>query len=124
MSAGRGSELARPTLSGLPHQRTSLRQADRRRGSMSAALMSMVGNVPEYANGRQLAAKFGLVPGQYSSSGKTRLGCITTAGDPYARTLLVLDARAVLNIATNKTDSLSRGTVRLRECRSYWKVVH
>ena len=55
--------------------------------------------------------------------GKTRLGRITKAGDAYIRSLLVLGARAVLNAATNKTDSLSRWALALRERRGYWKAV-
>ena len=41
-------------------------------------------------------AWLGLVPRQYSSGGKSRLGQITKAGDPYLRSLLVLGARSVL----------------------------
>jgi transposase len=89
----------------------------------STALVAMIGNASEFANGRQLAAWLGLVPGQYSSGGKTRLGRITKAGDSYIRSLLVLGARAVLNAASNKTDSLSRWAVQLRERRGYWKAV-
>jgi transposase len=89
----------------------------------STALVAMIGNASEFDNGRQLAAWLGLVPGQYSSGGKTRLGRITKAGDPYVRSLLVLGARAVLNAATNKTDSISRWALGLRERRGYWKAV-
>jgi len=89
----------------------------------STALVAMIGNASEFDNGRQLAAWLGLVPGQYSSGGKTRLGRITKAGDPYVRSLLVLGARAVLNAATTKTDSLSRWALDLRERRGYWKAV-
>ena len=89
----------------------------------STALVAMLGNASEFDNGRQLAAWLGLVPGQYSSGGKTRLGRITKAGDPYVRSLLVLGARAVLNAAANKTDSLSRWALGLRERRGYWKAV-
>ena len=77
----------------------------------------MIGNASEFDNGRQLAAWLGMVPGQYSSGGKTRLGRITKAGDPYVRSLLVLGARAVLNAAANKTDLPSRWALDLRERR-------
>ncbi len=89
----------------------------------AADAAAMIGNASEFDNGRQLAAWLGLVPGQYSSGGKTRLGRITKAGDPYVRSLLVLGARAVLNAAANKTDSLSRWALDLRERRGYWKAV-
>jgi transposase len=89
----------------------------------ATALVAMVGNAREFDSGRQLAAWLGLVPGQYSSGGKTRLGRITKAGDAYLRSLLVLGARAVLNAATHKTDSLSRWAMQLRQRRGYWKAV-
>jgi transposase len=89
----------------------------------ATAIVAMVGNAAEFDSGRQFAAWLGLVPGQYSSGGKTRLGRITKAGDAYLRSLLVLGARAVLNAAPNKADSLSRWAVKLRERRGYWKAV-
>jgi transposase len=70
-----------------------------------------------------LAAWLGLVPGQYSSGGKQRLGRITKAGDSYLRTLLILGARAVLASSKNKTDRLSRWAQGVAERRGYWKAV-
>ena len=72
---------------------------------------------------RQLSAWLGLVPGQYSSGGKARLGHITKAGDPYLRSLLVLGARAVLQLAKNKADPVSRWVNALAERRGYWRAV-
>jgi transposase len=89
----------------------------------ATALVAMVGNGAEFSSGRQLAAWLGLVPGQYSSGGKTRLGRITKAGDAYVRSLLVLGARAALNAAAGKTDSLSCWALKLAERRGYWKAV-
>jgi transposase len=89
----------------------------------ATALVATVGNASEFDSGRQLAAWLGLVPGQYSSGGKTRLGSITKAGDAYLRGLLVIGARAVLNAAAKKTDSLSRWAVALQARRGYWKAV-
>ncbi len=63
----------------------------------ATALVAMVGNGQEFQARRQLSAWLGLVPGQYTSGGKARLGRITKAGDAYLRSLLVLGARAVLN---------------------------
>ena len=70
----------------------------------ATALLSTIGNGRDFKCGRQLCAWLGLVPGQYSSGGKQRLGRITKAGDPYLRSLLVLGARAVLAAAKNKSD--------------------
>ena len=89
----------------------------------ATAIVAMVGNAREFDSGRQFAAWIGLVPGQYSSGGKARLGRITKAGDAYLRSLLVLGARAVLNAAAGKTDSLSRWALAVRERRGYWKAV-
>ena len=93
-------------------------------GSTTAsALVSTIGNARDFRNGRQLAAWLGLVPGQHSSGGKTRLGSITKAGDAYLRTLLVLGAKAVLATAKSKHDRLSRWALALEERRGYWKAV-
>lgn len=89
----------------------------------ATALLAMVGNGADFRNGRQFSAWLGLVPGQYSSGGKMRLGRITKAGDPYLRSLLVLGARAVLQAAKEKTDRVSRWAVALAERRGYWKAV-
>jgi transposase len=89
----------------------------------ATALVAMVGNAREFSCGRQFAAWIGLVPGQYSSGGKARLGRITKAGDPYLRSLLVMGARAVLNAAKNKSDSISRWALAVQQRRGYWKAV-
>lgn len=89
----------------------------------ATAIVAMVGNATEFDSGRQFAAWLGLVPGQYSSGGKTRLGRITKAGDAYLRTMLILGARAVLAAAKNKTDGLSHWATALEQRRGYWKAV-
>ncbi len=89
----------------------------------ASAMLAMIGNGHEFKCGRQFAAWLGLVPGQYSSGGKARLGRITKAGDPYMRSLLVLGARSVLNRARDQTDSLSRWALALAERRGYWRAI-
>ena len=89
----------------------------------ATALIAMIGNAHEFHNGRQLSAWLGLVPGQYSSGGKARLGRITKAGDAYLRSLLIMGARAVLHAAKQKSDSISRWAVALAERRGYWRAV-
>jgi transposase len=89
----------------------------------ATAIVASVGNAREFDSGRQFAAWLGLVPGQYSSGGKIRLGRITKAGDAYLRGLLVIGARAVLNAAKGKSDSLSRWAVQVQQRRGYWKAV-
>ncbi len=89
----------------------------------ATTLMSTIGNGRDFKCGCQLSAWLGLVPGQYSSGGKARLGHITKAGDPYLRSLLVLGARAVLQLAKNKADPVSRWANALAERRGYWRAV-
>jgi len=89
----------------------------------ATALVAMIGNGHDFKSGRQLSAWIGLVPGQYSSGGKTRLGRITKSGDAYLRSLLIMGARAVLNAAKDKTDSVSRWAVALAQRAGYWKAV-
>lgn len=91
--------------------------------TIASAMTAMIGRGQEFQCGRQLAAWIGLVPGQYSSGGKQRLGRITKAGDPYLRMLLILGARAVLQSARNKTDPVSRWAVQLAARVGYWKAI-
>ena len=80
----------------------------------ATALLASIGNGHEFKNGRQLAAWLGLVPGQYSSGGKPKLGRITKQGDRYIRTLLILGAKSVLATASEKTDRFSQWVQALR----------
>lgn len=89
----------------------------------ASALVASIGSGHDFSNGRQLAAWIGLVPGQYSSGGKMRLGRITKAGDAYLRSLLVLGARSILAGLGNKQDGFSRWARNLQERRGYWKTV-
>lgn len=70
-----------------------------------------------------MAAWIGLVPGQYRSGGKARLGRITKAGDSYLRSLLVMGARAILSGFGDKQDRFSRCARGLVKRRDYWKAV-
>lgn len=89
----------------------------------ATALVAMIGRGQEFRCGRQLSAWLGLVPGQYSSGGKQRLGRITKAGDPYLRMLLILGARSVLQNAVTKSDAVSRWAVQLAARVGYWKAI-
>jgi transposase len=109
------------------HVRTNAlaRRAQTRQGIgpiTASALVATVGNGHDFKNGRQFAAWLGLVPRQYSTGGKTRLGHITRRGDPYLRTLLVMGARAVLQRAARLTDPLSRWALAVQERRGYHRA--
>jgi len=88
----------------------------------ASALVATVGNGYDFKNGRQFAAWLGLVPSQYSTGGKTRLGHITKRGDPYLRTLFVMGARSVLQRAQRETDPLSRWARAVQGRRGYHRA--
>jgi transposase len=101
------------------------RRAQRRQGVgpiTASALVATVGNGHDFKNGRQFAAWLGLVPRQYSTGGKTRLGHITKRGDPYLRTLFVMGARSVLQRAARETDPLSRWAQAVHTRRGYHRA--
>ena len=54
----------------------------------ASALTASIASGHEFLNGRQFAAWLGLVPRQYSTGGKTRLGRITKRGDAYSESAL------------------------------------
>ena len=89
----------------------------------ASALTASIASGHEFVDGRQFAAWLGLVPRQYSTGGKARLGRITKRGDAYLRTLLMLGARAVLQSAAHKTDRLSRWAMALRARRGYHRAI-
>jgi transposase len=92
-------------------------------GQISAtAILASVGDAKVFANGRQFAAWLGLVPRQYSSGGKSRLGRITKRGNVYLRTLLIHGARAALRFSAGRTDPRNRWAQALQERRGYNKA--
>jgi transposase len=87
------------------------------------AIVATVGNAREFKNGRQFAAWIGLVPGQYSTGGRTRLGHISKRGDAYLRNLLVQGARSVLQTAPAHQDRFSRWVLELQARRGYYRTM-
>ena len=85
----------------------------------ATALVATVGDARQFKNGRQFAAWLGLVPRQYSTGGKVRLGRITKQGDVYLRTLLIHGTRAVLARLHERTDRGSSWARSLIERRGY-----
>ena len=73
----------------------------------ASALSAEVADARVFRNGRQLSAYLGLVPRQFSTGGKTRLGSITKRGDRYLRQLLVHGARSVIRHLGDKQDRTS-----------------
>lgn len=69
----------------------------------ASALISAIGNVNIFKNGRHLAAWLGLVPRQHSSGNKQVLLGISKRGDKYLRTLLIHGARAFISFTKNRS---------------------
>lgn len=74
----------------------------------ASALVAQVNEARHLNNGRELAARQGLVPRHCGTGGKARMGHMSKAGDGYVRTLLIHGARCVLRHAAGKSDRLSR----------------
>jgi transposase len=93
----------------------------------ASAVVATVGNAHDYRNGRQFAAWLGLVPCQYSSGGKRKLGSITRRGDAYLRALLIQGARSTLQAALRRAptrhDRLSAWIVQLARRVGYHKTL-
>jgi transposase len=69
-------------------------------GPITASLIAAtVGDISLFKTARQFAAWLGLVPGQHSTGGKTRLGRITKTGNREIRKLLVLGATSMVHRA-------------------------
>lgn len=86
----------------------------------------VVASVPDprlFKNSRQFSAWLGLVPRQYSTGGKTRLGRITKRGDKYLRMCLVHGARAVVANLGDKQDKVSCWIRDIIERRGYLRAV-
>lgn len=73
----------------------------------ATALVATIGDASQFHSGRQLAAWLGLVPKQYSSGGKERLGRISKRGDGYIRLLLVHGARSDLRWSRQRKERRS-----------------
>lgn len=79
-------------------------------GPLIATAMACKGLHPDnFANQRQFAACFGIVPKQHSSGNKLRLGKMTRCGDTYLRSALIEGAHAVIRqVRSDATDPYSR----------------
>lgn len=74
---------------------------------IATAAVSFAGDGSSYQNGRHFSANLGLVPKEFSSGGKQKLGGITKRGNSYLRRQLIQGAWSVIRYATNNDDRLS-----------------
>ena len=66
---------------------------------LATALVASIGDPKAFRSGRDFSAWIGLVPKQYSSGGKEKLGSISKQGDRYLRSLFTTGALAVIRYA-------------------------
>lgn len=84
---------------------------------IATGLISAIGDINAFKNGRELAAWMGLVPRQHSTGGKERLLGISKRGDVYLRMLVIHGARSVMRIIHRRSDRISHWAVRLEQRR-------
>ena len=89
----------------------------------ASGVVASVPNPKMFKNSRQFAAWLGLVPTQYTTGGKIKLGRITKKGDQYLRTCLVHGARAVVANLRDKQDRVSCWLRDLIARRGYLRAV-
>lgn len=82
---------------------------------MATATVAKSGDGRAFRNGRHHAAWMGLVPRQFTTGGKPRLGSITKHGDGYLRRLYVHGGRSVLRVCErHPEDPLCRWAAELK----------
>ena len=78
---------------------------------VALALVLTLGPVERFERGKQVASYFGLIPREYSSGGRQRLGAISKQGNPFVRALLVQAA----HVAVRHDSELRRQYLRLAQ---------
>ncbi|WP_415644384.1 transposase, partial [Shewanella algae] len=86
-------------------------------------VVSFAGDGSGYKNGRHFAANLGLVPKEFSSGGKQKLGSITKRGNSHLRRLLIQGAWSVIRYADKSNDRISQWALKLIERRGKHKAV-
>lgn len=89
----------------------------------ATALVSEIADARVFRNGRQMSAYVGLVPRQFTTGGKVRLGPIGKRGNRYLRQLLIHGARTVIRHVGVKPDRTSQWIRALIERRGHNKAV-
>lgn len=89
----------------------------------ATAMVSEIADARVFRNGRQMSAYIGLVPRQFTTGGKVRLGPISKRGKVYLRQLLIHGARTVVQHVGDKPDRTSCWIRALVQRRGYNKAV-
>ena len=73
---------------------------------VAAALIAIIGDARRFDSPKRLCAYLGMVPNDYSSGGKAKMGHISKRGDRMLRTLLVQSGMTLQRIAKAKSASI------------------
>ncbi len=84
----------------------------------ATAITATITDANHFKAGRQFAAFLGLVPRQFSTGGKERLGRISKQGNQYLRRLLIVGATSMLRHFRNKPGKEADWMRQLLERRS------
>lgn len=85
--------------------------------------MASVDDACHFRSGRELAASIGLVPRQYTTGGKPRLGGIGRRANHYLRRQMIHGARAVISRLANHGDRRSVWLKAIVERRGFNKAL-
>jgi transposase len=88
---------------------------------VATAMVAAVGDASGFKRGRDMAAWLGLVPKQYTTGGKPKLGSISKRGNKQLRALLIQGANA-LQIHMKREQSAIGEWLRSLEARSHRHV--
>lgn len=86
---------------------------------IATALVASIADGRHFRSGRELAAWIGLVPRQYTTGGKPRLGGIGRRANHYLRRQMIHGARAVISRLAGRTDRRSKWLKALIERRGF-----
>ncbi len=90
---------------------------------IATALVASVDDGRQFRSGRELAAWIGLVPRQYTTGGKPRLGGIGRRANHYLRRQMIHGARAVISRLAQHDDARSRWLKSLVERRGFNRTI-
>lgn len=90
---------------------------------IATALVAAVDDGHHFRSGRELAAWIGLVPRQYTTGGKPRLGGIGRRANPYLRRQMIHGARAVMFRLTKHDDRRSQWLKGLAARRGFNRAI-
>lgn len=90
---------------------------------IATALVATIADGSHFRSGRELAAWIGLVPRQYTTGGKPRLGGIGRRANHYLRRQMIHGARAVISRLAGRTDRRSMWLKALIERRGFNKAL-